>query len=316
MPLDPQVKAFLDQLEQLQIPAFADMTPEQARAAFEEFREAGGTPDPPARVEDRVIPGPAGDLKVRIYVPSGKRPFPLMVFFHGGGWVIGSLESHDPLCRALATATGSMIVAVDYRLAPEQKFPAAVDDCYAAAKWVADQAADLGGDPNRVGVAGDSAGGNLSAVVSLLARDRGGPKLAYQLLMYPATDLAMNLPSVRENGEGYLLTSRDMVWFTNHYVRDASDKLNPLASPLLAADHSGLPAAIIVTAQFDPLRDEGEAYGEKLRQAGVPVKVRRYDGMIHGFLSMSGVVSRGQDGIRDVGADVRELVEARGAPVR
>lgn len=315
MPLDSQVKALLDQLEQMQMPALADMTPEQGRAAFQQMRQLGGAPEPVARVEDRVIPGPAGDLKVRIYTPSGEPPFPVMVFFHGGGWVIGDLESHDPLCRTLTNASGSMIVAVDYRLAPEHKFPAAVDDCYAAAKWVADQAADLGGDPNRLGVGGDSAGGNLSAVVCLLARDRGGPKLAYQLLIYPATDFAMNMPSVRENGEGYFLTFQDMVWFTNHYIRGASDKLNPLVSPLVAADHSGLPTAIIVTAQFDPLRDEGEAYGEKLRQAGVSVKVRRYNGMIHGFVSLFAVISRGHEAVRDVGADVRELVEARSAPV-
>jgi acetyl esterase len=315
MPLDPQVKALLMQLEQMEGPALADMTPEQARAAFDQMRQLGGAPDSVGRVEDRTIPGPAGDLKARVYTPSGEPPFPVMVFFHGGGWVIGDLESHDSLCRTLTNASGSMIVAVDYRLAPEHKFPAAVDDCYAAARWVADHAADLGADPSRLGVGGDSAGGNLSAVVSLLARDRGGPKFAYQLLIYPATDSAMNMPSVRENGEGYFLTFQDMVWFTNHYIRGAGDKLNPLVSPLLAADHAGLPAAIIVTAEFDPLRDEGEAYGEKLRQAGVSVKVRRYDGTIHGFLSMSGVISRGQDAARDVGADVRELVRVRSARV-
>lgn len=238
-----------------------------------------------------------------------------MVFFHGGCYVFGDLETHDTVCRSLSNSSGSLIVAIDYRLAPEDKFPAAVHDAYAATKWVVDHAADLGGDPSRVGVGGDSAGGNLSAVVALLARDRGGPALAYQLLIYPATDGAMNTLSMRENSEGYLLTRRDVVWAYNHYLSEVGDKLNPLVSPLLAADHSGLPAAIIVTAEFDPLRDEGEAYGEKLRQGGVPVKVRRYDGMIHGFLSLSGVVTRGQEGLREIGADLREIVGVISTPV-
>jgi acetyl esterase len=315
MPLDPQVRGLLDQLEQMGRKPYSDLTPEDARSQFERVRTLGGTPEPVAKAEDRTIPGPAGDLKTRTYTPSGEPPFPVMVFFHGGGWVIGDLETYDNVCRSLCNSSGSLIVAIDYRLAPEHKFPAAVDDAYAATQWVVDHAVDLGGDPGRLGVGGDSAGGNLSAVVALLARDRGGPALAYQLLLYPVTDGAMNTPSIHENAEGYLLSRMDMVWFYDHYLDEAGDKLNPLVSPLLADDHSRLPPAIIVTAQFDPLRDEGEAYGEKLRRAGVAVKVRRYDGMIHGFLSMSGVVHRGREALQDVGAELRELVGGRSTPV-
>jgi acetyl esterase len=206
-----------------------------------------------------------------------------------------------------------MIVSVEYRLAPENKFPAAVEDAYAATSWVAANAAALGADPDRIGVGGDSAGANLSAVTSLQARDRGGPQIAYQLLIYPPTDMTANFPSKHTNGTGYFLTSDDMVWFVNHYIRDEADKLNPLGSPLLARDQSGLPPAIVVTAEFDPLRDEGEAYAEKLRQAGVPVKLRRYDGMIHGFMSMFDYIDRGRDAVAAVGADVRELVKERSA---
>jgi acetyl esterase len=315
MPVDPQVRVLLDQLEQMGGPALNEMTPEQGRAAFAQLGQAGGVPEPVERIEDLTIPGPASDLKARIYTPSGGAPLPAMVFFHGGGWVIGDLETHDRLCRALANASGSLIVAVDYRLAPEHKFPAAVDDAFAAVKWVAEHAAELGADPARIGVGGDSAGGNLSAVIALQARDRGGPKLAYQLLIYPATDLASDTPSKRENGDGYFLTRRDMTWFEGHYIRSEEDRANPLVSPMRAADLTGLPPAIVVTAEFDPLRDEGEAYGEKLRKAGVPVQLRRYDGMIHGFVSMSGVVNRGRDAVRDLGAAVRELVEATRARV-
>jgi acetyl esterase len=315
MPVDPQVATLLDQLEQMGGLALDEMTPEQGRAAFAQMRQAGGVPEPVERIEDLTIPGPASDLKARIYTPIGEAPLPAMVFFHGGGWVIGDLETHDPLCRALANASGSVIVAVEYRLAPKHKFPAAVDDAFAALKWVVAHAAELGADPARIGVGGDSAGGNLSAVIAIQARDHGGPKLAYQLLIYPATDLASDTPSKRENGEGYFLTRRDMTWFEDHYIRSAEDKVNPLVSPMRTVDLTGLPPTIVVTAEFDPLRDEGEAYGEKLLKAGVLVKARRYDGMIHGFVSMSGVINRGRDALVDLGADVRELVEARRARV-
>ncbi|HEX2648259.1 MAG TPA: alpha/beta hydrolase [Candidatus Dormibacteraeota bacterium] len=315
MPLDPQVKFVLDQLEQLGGPHLWEMTPVEARVAFEQLRQRGGASVPVGGVEDITIPGPKTPLQARVYEPSGSGPHPVMVFFHGGGWVIGDIETHDPLCRALHAATGSMIISVAYRLAPEHRFPAAVDDSYAAVEWVAANAEALGADPEHLGVGGDSAGGNLSAVVGLLARDRGGPAVAYQLLLYPATDMGMKFPSVVENGEGYFLTYKDMVWFMDHYIRDASDKLSPLASPLRATDHSRLPPAIVVTAEYDPLRDEGEAYAQALRKAGVKVKLRRYDGMIHGFLSMYDLVDRSRAAIDAVGADVRELTGAGAARV-
>jgi acetyl esterase len=316
MPLDPQVRFLLDQLEQLGGPHLWEMTPEQARVAFEQLQLLG-----PARPESQgaeyiTIPGPDTSLPARVYRPEGGvAPLPVMVFFHGGGWVIGDIETHDPLCGALAAASGSMIVSVGYRLAPEHKFPAAVDDSFAAVSWVAANASALGADPERLGVGGASAGGNLSAVVCLLARDRGGPEIAYQLLLYPGVDMDGKFPSVQENGEGYFLTHEDMVWFRNHYLREAADMLNPMASPLRATDHSRLPPAVIVTAEFDPLRDEGEAYAEALRKAGVRVRLRRYDGMIHGFLSMADVIGRAQGAIDEVGADVRELIGSSAARV-
>jgi acetyl esterase len=222
---------------------------------------------------------------VRIYTPEGSGPFPLLVFFHGGGWVIGDLDGHDPLCRRLTNLVDCIVVSVDYRLAPEHPFPAAPRDCFAATQWVAQNAAQLQGDPARIAVGGDSAGGNLAAVVAQLARDQGGPALVFQALIYPATDLRMSTASIEENGKDYLLTKEDMIWFMQHYMKNEEDKSNPLASPLLAANLSNLPPALVITAEYDPLRDEDEQYGERLKEAGVPVQISRYDGAIHGFVS-------------------------------
>jgi len=308
MPLDPQVNALLDFLAQLGGPPMPEQTPEQARIAFKQLGAMNTAPLRELNVAEITIPGPAGGMRARIYKPWAQPRLPAMVFFHGGGMVVGDVETHDRTCRELAEACRSMIVSVEYRLAPENKFPAAVDDAYAAVSWVWANAAALGADPGRIGVGGDSAGANLSAVTSLQARDRGGPPIAYQLLLYPPTDMTANFPSKHENGQGYFLTHDEMVWFVNHYIRDEADKLNPLGSPLLARDHSRLPPAIVVTAEFDPLRDEGEAYAEKLRRAGVPVKLRRYDGMIHGFLSMFDYIDRAKQAVAEVGADVAELV--------
>jgi acetyl esterase len=243
----------------------------------------GGGPQV-AKVEDRAIPGPAGDIPVRIYTPeAGTAPRPAVVFFHGGGFVIGDLDTHDPDCRAIASGTGAAVVAVDYRLAPEHPYPAAQEDCIAAVGWVHDHAADLGVEPDRLAVAGDSAGGNLAAVVAQHLHAAGGPALRAQILIYPATELGMTFPSIKENGEGYLLTEETMRWFMGHYRPVVDD---PKASPLLTKDLSGLPPALVITAEFDPLRDEGEAYADKLRAAGVSVTQTRYDGMIHGFFGL------------------------------
>jgi acetyl esterase len=270
------------------MPKLHQMPPPQAREMMRQMSTMTLSPPEIASVANRTIPGPAGEIPIRVYTPKvGGAPRPVIVFFHGGGWVIGDLETHDAPCRQLANAVPAVVVAVDYRLAPEHKFPAAPDDCYAALRWVADNAASIGGDPKRrLAVCGDSAGGNLSAVVALMARDRGGPTLAAQILVYPATDLTCDAPSHVTNGTGYFLDAEMMAWFIGHYVRSAADKTEPYGSPLRARDLSGLPPAVVITAEFDPLRDEGESYARRLREAGVPVELKRYDGMIHGFFSM------------------------------
>jgi len=254
---------------------------------------------PVAAVEDRTIPGPAGEIPVRIYTPAGEAPFPVLVWLHGGGWVLGTLDGSDHVCRELTNAASCVVVSVDYRLAPEHLFPAAPDDCEAAYNWVVANAASFGGDPARVAVGGDSAGGNLAAVVSLRAKEHGSPLPVLQLLVYPVTDHNFDRPSYRANAEGYLLTRVAMQWFWDYYVPDPGQRSHPHASPLYASDLSGLPPALILTAEFDPLCDEGAAYGELLRQAGVPVTVTHYDGMIHGFFGQFPVIDKGRDAVRE-----------------
>ena len=289
MPLDPQVSAFLDQLAAAEAPPPQEQTPEEARAGFALLAVVTGPPEDPVPTEDRSLPGPNGEIPVRIYRPPGDGLLPVVVYFHGGGWVIGDITSHDTVCHRLASGVPAVVVNVDYRLAPEHRFPAGVEDCDAATRWVSDHAADLGADPARLAVAGDSAGGNLAAVVARRSRDRGGPPIAFQLLIYPATDMTRSLASHTENGTGYLLETDTMTWFLDHYLGGA-DARQPDASPLFAEDLSGLPPALVVTAEFDPLRDEGEAYAERLAEAGVAVTSSRYDGMIHGFYGMDRVI--------------------------
>jgi len=304
MPLDPQAKAFLDQLAAAGAPALNALPVAEARQALRTLFSTGG-PEPVHRVEDRQIPGPAGGLPVRIYTPAGKGPLPVLVYFHGGGWVLGDLESHDSTCRTLANAAGCIVMAVDYRLAPEHKFPAAPEDCYAATKWVVLNAASFAGDPTRVAVGGDSAGGNLTAAVALMAADRGAPTLAYQLLIYPVTNYAFDTPSYKENADGYLLTRDAMQWFWSHYLASENDGRNAYASPMRARDCRRVPPALVITAEFDPLRDEGEAYAARLREAGVPVEVKRYNGMIHGFFSLGHVLEQGKKAVVDAAARLR-----------
>lgn len=289
MPLDPQVSAFLDQLAAAGAPAPHEQTPDEARAGFSLLAVVTGPPEEPVTTEDRTLPGPNGEIPVRVYRPSAGGLLPIVVYFHGGGWVIGDVTSHDTVCHRLAAGVPAVVVNVDYRLAPEYRFPAAVGDCDAATRWVSEHAAELGADPTRLAVAGDSAGGNLAAVVARLSRDRGGPPIAFQLLIYPATDLTRSLASHAENGTGYLLETDTMAWFTGHYL-DGADPRQPDASPLFAEDLSGLPPALVLTAEFDPLRDEGEAYAERLAEAGVAVTLSRYDGMIHGFYGLDRVI--------------------------
>ncbi|HMC68964.1 MAG TPA: alpha/beta hydrolase, partial [Mycobacteriales bacterium] len=215
---------------------------------------------------------------------------PVVVYFHGGGWCIGNITSHDGVCRKLANQSGLTVVSVDYRLAPEHKFPSAAEDCFAATKWVADNAEQLKVDATRMAVAGDSAGGNMAAVTSIMARDRGEPQIAFQLLIYPVIDGTMSFPSYKENAEGKLLTARDMAFFYDNYAGDGVDRKDPLLSPLYAPDLSKLPPALVMTAEYDPLRDEGEAYADALQQAGVEARSSRYDGMVHGFFGLEAVV--------------------------
>lgn len=295
MPLDPQAQAVLDQIASLGLPPNHTVSPAQARI---NAASRPRTPGPEVtKVEDRNIPGPDGDVPVRIYTPEGTGPLPVLVWFHGGGWVIGDLESADGTARHLTVGAGCVVVSVDYRLAPETKFPGPVEDCYAATQWVVENASSLGIDPSRVAVGGDSAGGNLAAAVALMARDRAGAALAFQLLVYPVTARDFSSGSYQQNAEGYMLTQDGMRWYWDQYLQRSADADNPYAAPLRAQDLSRLPEALVITAEFDPLRDEGEAYSQQLQGAGVTSTSTRYDGMIHGFFGMPDAVDKGRQAI-------------------
>ena len=312
MPLDPQAKAFLDQIIAIGGPSLTAVPVDEARKMMEMLSAMRGAEVPVASAVDRTIPGPAGPIPVRVYTPNGSGPFPLLVWFHGGGWVLGSLATHDGICRSLAAGAGSVVVSVDYRLAPEHRYPAAAEDCFAATQWCAAHAGELSADAARLAIGGDSAGGNLTAVVAQMARDRGGPRLVFQLLVYPVTDSACDTPSYRDNAEGYLLTAADMHWFWGHYLGDARERgREPYASPLRADRLTGLPPALVVTAEFDPLRDEGEAYGAALAEAGVPAHVSRYDGMIHGFFGMGAVIDRANAAVREACGHLQQAFGGR-----
>jgi len=290
MPLDPQAQQVLDLFNAA--PAFdLKASPDVARALFAQMNRPDASVDL-ARTEERTIPGPAGEIPVRLYAPEADGPLPVLAYFHGGGFVIGDLDTHDGTCRQLARGSGCMVVSVDYRLAPEHPFPAAPEDCYAATAWLSEHAADWGGDPTRLAVGGDSAGGNLAAVVALMARDRSGPALAHQLLVYPVTDYGFATESYRENADGYILTLPMMEWFWNHYLPDPKLGSSELASPLRASALGDLPPATVITAEFDPLRDEGEAYAQRLSDAGVKTQLTRYDGVFHSFFGMSAAIDK------------------------
>jgi len=311
MPLDPQAKAVLDRLASMGGQQLHEMSVAQARELILGMVALAGEPESVARIENRTVPGSAGQIPVRIYTPVGTAPFPVLVYFHGGGWVIGNLDTHDGICRSLANRVGCLVVSVDYRLAPEHRFPAAPEDCYAATRWLAEHAGSLGGDKGRIAVGGDSAGGNLAAVVALMARDRGGPKLAFQLLVYPATDTDFETRSYRENSEGYFLSRADMVWFWNHYAPRDEDRRNPYAAPLRAASLRGLPPALVITAEFDPLCDDGNAYAARLREDGVPVRLSQQDGLIHGFFQMGAVIDRGRASVDEGSRALKDAFATR-----
>jgi acetyl esterase len=302
MPVTPEAQSLLDMIAAAGAPPAAEQTPAQMREAYAAL-SAFAVKDDVAAVEDRTIPGPAGPLPVRVYHPTGAAGRPaLLVYFHGGGWSIGSIDTHDAVCRSLANGAGVVVVSVEYRLAPEHPFPAAYDDALAAARWVAASAAELGADAARLAVGGDSAGGNLAAAVAQHLAG-GSPQVRFQLLVYPVVARAMSHPSIDENADGYFLTKETMQWFWANYVgargeddpADRDPRFSPLDAP--AAALAGLPPALVITAEYDPLRDEGEAYAEALRAAGVDVTVTRFDGMIHGFFSMRDVLPEGKAAI-------------------
>ncbi len=303
MPLDPQAQAVIDAVNALGLPAVWEVTPEQARAnAAARPRPAG--PEV-AAVENRSIPGPDGDVPVRIYTPEGDGPFPILVWYHGGGWVVGDLESADSTSRYLCKGAGCVVVSVDYRLSPETKFPGPAEDCYAATVWAADNAASIGGDASRLAVGGDSAGGNLAAGVSLMAADRNGPAIVHQLLVYPVTDRNYQTASYVNNATGYMLARDAMQFYWDAYLDNEADADNPYAAPMQADSLAGQPSALVITAEYDPLRDEGEAYGRRLQEAGVDTKISRYDGMIHGFFGMVGIMDKSGQVMEEATAALR-----------
>ncbi len=308
--LHPQAQALLRLIEDKGIPPTHTLPHAQARAYYRE-RRATLQPEPPpvAQVRELQADGPHGPIPLRLYRPAGsdaQAVLPVLVYYHGGGWVIGDLDTHDTLCRSLANQAGVAVVAVDYRLGPEHRFPAAVDDCLAATRWVHAQAASLQLDATRLAVGGDSAGGNLAAVVALALRDAGGPAIAFQLLIYPATDQRKGVyPSRTANGQGYLLEEATMDWFHDHYIADQAQDLDWRASPMLAARHDGLPPALVLVAGYDPLRDEGVAYAQKLSAAGVRASLVSFERQIHGFITMGRVLDEANVAVRVCAGELR-----------
>lgn len=310
--LDPDAAAVFKAFQEAGRPPYESVSPAEARELYLKGRIASN-PEPPdlASVQSTSIPGPAGEIPARIYTPKALRQqdglAPALVFFHGGGWVIGDLDSHDVVCRGLADQGQLIVISVDYRLAPEHKFPAAVDDAIAATVWVADHAAQFGIDPARLSVGGDSAGGNLAAVVAIAARDGDGPQLAGQVLIYPATDFNMSHPSHSEPETSVLLTHSVIRWFRDHYFSSAEDSADWRASPARVETLAGLPPAIVITAGADPLRDEGDEYARRLHAAGIPVVHRRFPGQFHGFFTMGKLLPQANVAVREIGDWLKAL---------
>ncbi|WP_435361798.1 alpha/beta hydrolase [Haloarchaeobius sp. DFWS5] len=310
--LHPQVEEYLHGLSEQGLPPLYRLSLEDARETYRDLTVPSEPPDTVASVTERTIPGPGSDVPIRIYRPTEEGDLPSLVFFHGGGWLLGGLETHDALCRALANATECVVVAVDYRLAPENRFPAGLEDCYAATCWVANNAAELGASADSLVVAGDSAGANLAMGVGLLSRDRDGPDIDYQVLAYPPTNYAFDTDSYEANAQGYFLTRADMERFWDGYLRSELDGTHAYASPLRAESMDGLPSSLVLTCGFDPLRDDGQALAQELSEAGVPTTHVQYDDMIHGFLTMLAEpeLDRARDSIQQIGEHVQQ--ELRG----
>jgi len=307
MPLDPQVKDLLQRLQSAGGEPLYRLSPEEARRALAASRASiKEIVSSVASVEDVEIVSPDGAIPLRIYTPVGAGPFPILVFFHGGGFVLGDLEMVDRMCRFFSEKAKCLVVSVAYRLAPEHKFPSAVEDAYFTAKWVAENAAEYKGDRTRMAVGGESAGGNLATVVSHLSRDAGGPSLVFQLLIYPVVRFDFDTPSYKEHGHSNNLTIDEMKWFKDHYLEKGQEK-HPYVSPIFASDLSNLPPALIVTAEYDPLRDEGEEYADRLRSFGVSATNIRYPGMVHSFLNYSGEVEVSKKALEDISERLRQV---------
>ena len=311
MPLDHQSQKLLDATKASGLPPFNWLPYQEARKRIDKAFIIHDTPVEVRKVEDIEIPCPRGGIVARIYTPAGEGPFPVVVFFHGGGWCLFNLETHDSICRHLTKQSECIFVSVDYRMAPEAKFPGPVDDAYSATEWVYDNAVRFNGDPNRLAVAGDSSGGNLAAVVAQLSRDRNGPPIRLQVLIYPVTDYIFpGTPSYEEVGTGYSLDRDKMMWYWNHYHKPGEDVNNPYICPMRAKSLADLPPAVIVTAEYDPLRDEGELYAKRLIEAGVDTTLTRYDGVMHGFVGQWRVLDKGMDALRKTGSDIKERLYA------
>ena len=312
MPLDPDAQLVIDMIRMAGRPPFETLTPGEARQAYSNSRKVLQPPaEDVAEVRDLAAPGPVGDIPLRLYRGNGTGPadtLPVLIYYHGGGWLLGDLESHDGVCRRFANLARCRVVSVDYRMAPEHKFPASVDDCAAATRWVVAQADALGIDPGRVAVGGDSAGGNLAAVVALMARDGTLPPVAYQLLIYPATDMMMTTVSSQTVTEGVPLTSNTMRWFIDHYMRGRDDERDWRASPLRAADLSGTAQALVLTCAYDPLCDEGIAYARRLEREGVRVTHLHFSDQTHGFMSMGRIVRAADVAIDMMGAALKKAL--------
>ncbi len=309
--LDAAIDAIIKQMAANPAPKLWELGATQARAAFGAMRhlfEPKGVPI--GQVDALAIPGPAGPLQARLYAPVGLagRTTPLCLYFHGGGWVIGDLDTHDAVCRTLANESGARVLSVDYRLAPEHKFPAAFEDAYAALVWAEANAMSLNANPIRLAAAGDSAGGNLAAAVALHAKAKGGPKLMHQLLIYPVTQARAETPSMRDLATGYFLEKASMNWFFDQYVPSGQDLADPRLSPLSAKDVAGVAPATVIVAGYDPLKDEGIAYARRLEAAGVPTKLVNYESMIHGFIAMGGVVPHAGQALKEAGAELAKAL--------
>ena len=305
MPLDPQMQAMRDQRERDNVPPLYAMSLADARAAdLASITASGGEPEPVYEIANLTIPGPGGELPLRLYRPASQRPLPALVYFFGGGWVLGTIDTADGVSRSLANSSGALVIVVGYRLAPEHPFPAAIDDCYATVRWVAEHAAEIGADPARLAVGGDSAGGNLAAGVALRSRT-DGLALVGQLLVYPNTDQLADDRSMRAADDPFLFNRHSVAWYRQHYLTNPGDAASPLASPLRAESLAGLPPALVITAEYDPLRDQGEAYARRLADEGVEVELSRYPGMAHGFFTMAGAVDASRAAIAQAASRLR-----------